>query len=344
MMKSMRNVLTIASTAGLLLGTVAAVDAQDGTNPNIGKDAPALEIAGWATEKSITQEELDKSPHVLEFWATWCPPCLESVPHLNEMSQRLEPFGLKVVGLSNESMEKVKPFAQDMGMTYYVAAGHEMEGLEFRGIPFAAAVGTDGKVAWAGHPMDPAFEKALWKMTQDFTPTALQPALAKAQDGPLGPAYAALGAVEHAKAKAARATIEGNLSLRLELAGAADGIDQYNALHATSELYEGVPGADKANARMKTLLEDPEVMKAVELQKPIQDLEAALRGIQAKAAKMQEEKSEMEVMEYYLNAILPVFEAFVKDNPEHPEAPQIKQAINQIETQLETLKGGAAAE
>ena len=199
-------------------------------NPNIGQDAPDLNLDGWATSKTLQQNALDGRPYALEFWATWCPPCRQSIPHLNELSQRMEPFGLRVLGLSEEGLDKVEPFATEMGMTYYVGAGHEMSGLKFDGIPFAAAVGADGKIEWAGHPMDAAFEKTLWKLTRDYAPQTLLPAIEKAEGGALGPAYETLQGIDTEQAKASMKRMRSNLDLRLEQAGTLAGLERYHAL------------------------------------------------------------------------------------------------------------------
>ncbi|MCF7855777.1 MAG: TlpA family protein disulfide reductase [Candidatus Pacebacteria bacterium] len=331
-----KTLLAAATVSFFLSGSIGHAEGQ---NPNVGKDAPDLNVAGWATQKALTQETLNDRPYVLEFWATWCPPCRQSIPHLNDVSQRLEPFGLRVLGLSDESLDQVKPFAAQMGMVYYVGAGHKMQqGLEFRGIPFAAAVGTDGKVAWAGHPMDPVFEEKLWDLTRDYAPASLQPALDKAAEGSLGPVYAMLKTTDGDDAETARKTIETNLALRLELADALEGLEKYNAFHDIYKLYDGVPGANTAKERMEAMLEDTDVMQAVEQQKPLQELQAKVQDIRSKAMQLEEDESRQAAMRYYAEALLPVFKKFAADHPDHPETTQIKQAVTQIEEQLKTMQ------
>jgi len=99
--------------------------------------------------------------YVVEFWATWCPPCRDSIPHLTELQAR---YGDRVVfvGVSNEDAATVRPFVAGLGnqMAYTVAvdpAGKVVDGymraFGQSGIPTAFVVDAEGRVAWVGHPM-----------------------------------------------------------------------------------------------------------------------------------------------------------------------------------------------
>jgi thiol-disulfide isomerase/thioredoxin len=101
--------------------------------------------------------------YVVEFWATWCPPCRVSIPHLTELQHKYKDKNLVVVGISTEKVSVVKPFVEQKGndMDYIVAV--DTTGTVSRGymdafgrntIPSAFVVGEDGKIAWVGHPMD----------------------------------------------------------------------------------------------------------------------------------------------------------------------------------------------
>lgn len=60
---------------------------------------------------------------VIDFWATWCQPCLRSLPKLVEMSRELEPEGVQFIGISVDSprnFSKIKPFARSVGINYPV--------------------------------------------------------------------------------------------------------------------------------------------------------------------------------------------------------------------------------
>jgi len=111
--------------------------------------------------------------YVVEFWATWCPPCRASIPHLTELRHRYKDKNLVVVGISTERASVVKPFVEKMDSEMDYAVAVDTTGAVSRGymdafgrntIPSAFIVGADGKIAWVGHPldkMDAVLEKAL---------------------------------------------------------------------------------------------------------------------------------------------------------------------------------------
>lgn len=134
---------------------------------SMGDVAPALKITDWV--QGGPAEVKAGQITVVEFWATWCPPCRTSIPHINGLYNKYKDQGVVVIGVSFEEKNVVSAFIKKMGakMQYPVALGTEeaskgyMEAFGVRGIPHAFVVGADGKFMWQGHPMAPGFEKAL---------------------------------------------------------------------------------------------------------------------------------------------------------------------------------------
>ncbi len=100
--------------------------------------------------------------YVVEFWATWCPPCRKSIPHLTELAKKYADR-VVFVGVSDEDVATVKPFVADQGdqMAYNVAVDTArkvfdgyMTAFGQDSIPTAFVVNAEGKVVWLGHPMD----------------------------------------------------------------------------------------------------------------------------------------------------------------------------------------------
>ncbi len=160
--------LTLLCIAVLGEGIAAsAADPSDGSL-GVGDPAPALQAGEWIQGEPVTEFAPDK-PYLIEFWATWCGPCVESIPHLNEIAAAYDDKGLVVIGqnISEPDESRVKPFVEKMGdkMTYRVAlddksqmekgamAATWLKASGVGGIPVAFLVGKDGKIAWIGHPM-----------------------------------------------------------------------------------------------------------------------------------------------------------------------------------------------
>jgi thiol-disulfide isomerase/thioredoxin len=108
--------------------------------------------------------------YVVEFWATWCPPCKISIPHLAGLQKKYKDKGVVFTGVSDEPPDVTTPFVKQMGdsMNYNVASDTKgdvekgyMVAFHQDGIPTAFVVGAAGKIVWFGHPMDEQFEQAI---------------------------------------------------------------------------------------------------------------------------------------------------------------------------------------
>lgn len=104
--------------------------------------------------------ELKGSPALIEFWATWCPPCVESVPHLNAISNKYKPKGLRVVGVTNDPPEAIERFIKKVPIDYAVVLDpnnvlvQSLGAVEVMTIPYAYLLNRSGKVVWQGRPME----------------------------------------------------------------------------------------------------------------------------------------------------------------------------------------------
>lgn len=158
---------TVAIALGLSLLAVPALAAE------LGDAAPALKIKEWVRGSPVDLEKgKGKHVYVVEFWATWCPPCRASIPHLTEMQKKFKKQGVVFIGISDENVGKVKPFVKQQGdkMAYTVAVDDGrstnkayMRAFGIGGIPHAFIVDKAGVIAWHGHPMS-GLESALEKI------------------------------------------------------------------------------------------------------------------------------------------------------------------------------------
>jgi len=91
-------------------------------------------------------------PMLINFWATWCPPCLEEIPYFVELVDKYKDRGLVVLGIStDDTPDQLKPFADKLKMNYPVLVGLDQPDVErafgaMWAIPVTIFVKKDGNV------------------------------------------------------------------------------------------------------------------------------------------------------------------------------------------------------
>lgn len=91
---------------------------------------------------------------VLEFWATWCRPCVSAVHHLNDINMEWSEKGVVIIGVSYEDEEDVEQFMRTEPMNYIVGAGSSnINDFRIRAFPHAVLIDPEGAVVWEGHPL-----------------------------------------------------------------------------------------------------------------------------------------------------------------------------------------------
>ena len=130
---------------------------------SIGDKAPELQIAKWLKGDPVPALGTGNNVYVIEFWATWCIPCRESIPHLTELQKQYKDKGLVVIGISTEEEGIVQNFLSEVGsqMDYRVAVDTDRKTWEAyttpfgaEGLPHAFIVSKKGELLWEGHPMN----------------------------------------------------------------------------------------------------------------------------------------------------------------------------------------------
>ncbi len=127
----------------------------------IGDKAPEIHITDW-----IDNVPQNKSFHnkfiVLEFWATWCGPCLAEVPHLNELQRKFASDSLMVISITNEEAVRVKRLLKlkefkstvvsDQTNTTLANYGNTTPKGDIKKLPYTVLIDNKGIVKWIGTP------------------------------------------------------------------------------------------------------------------------------------------------------------------------------------------------
>lgn len=146
--------ITSKTLTGILLVTIAAsllsepgpVDAA----PRPGQPAPNFKVISMAGQ-TISQENYLGHVLILDFFATWCQPCRQSIPHLVEMNRKYGRQGLQILGLSvdEDGGRTVKTFTDEFRVNYPLALAGNSTTVDFgvRSVPIMYLVDKKGRIA-----------------------------------------------------------------------------------------------------------------------------------------------------------------------------------------------------
>ena len=142
----MKNIRTLLGIASFVLGATSFLQAL--TVGNTPPDFTATDIAG--TEHTLSK--LKGSVVLLDFWATWCPPCRVEVPHLIDIQQRFGRRKFVLISISlDRDLEAARRFVKGKGMDWIHIidrqAGQELaEKYEVSYIPSTFVIDSGGKI------------------------------------------------------------------------------------------------------------------------------------------------------------------------------------------------------
>jgi peroxiredoxin len=108
---------------------------------------------------------------ILDFWATWCPPCKLELPHFIELYKEFRQDGLEIIGVSLDRIgqQEVSAFVKEWKIPYTVVMGNGAVVKSYggiRGIPTTFVIGKDGKIyrKYVGYRKKEVFEKDVLKL------------------------------------------------------------------------------------------------------------------------------------------------------------------------------------
>ena len=121
--------------------------------------APEIKITNWIkntpADKTLTHKFI-----VLEFWATWCKPCLEYVPHLNELQKKYKQDNLLFLSISDEKEARISKILEKINFETIVVTDtskttfENYKSLTYNDVmrPTTVLIDDKGKVKWVGYP------------------------------------------------------------------------------------------------------------------------------------------------------------------------------------------------
>lgn len=118
----------------------------------LGQRAPSFQLMDAAGDIRDVAE-WQGSVVVVNFWATWCPPCLEEIPEFIALQEKYADQGVQFVGISLDSAEAVAVFANKLGVNYPLLVGGseviklaQQFGNHFGGLPYTVIVDCAGVI------------------------------------------------------------------------------------------------------------------------------------------------------------------------------------------------------
>ena len=129
---------------------------------DLGDPAPALNVEKWVTGEPVDPTKIDNETfYLVEVWSVTCPPCVDSIPIMNDIQKRYADKGLRIVSFTQDTLEEVEPFLEQHPMEYssfldkeggsvvsYMAADNRNT------IPHAFLFDKTGALVWIGNPLD----------------------------------------------------------------------------------------------------------------------------------------------------------------------------------------------
>jgi peroxiredoxin len=142
-------------------------------SPGSSQPAPQFSLPNLDGEQ-VSLKDFANKVIVVDFWATWCGPCREEIPHFNKLYEDYRGKGFEIVGISmdTEGPETIKKFAKDLRMEYTLVIGNDDVAQDFGGVvglPTTFIIDRKGNIVKKYRGFQPAFMQEIEKTVKELT-------------------------------------------------------------------------------------------------------------------------------------------------------------------------------
>ncbi len=145
----------------IVIGALAAVTGVYVSTTRLAPVAPETAVVSRLFQQTMPDEKgapqslasLKGQAVLINFWATWCTPCVEEMPELSELQAEMTPQKIQIIGIGIDSPSNIAEFSSKYKINYplYVAGmnGTELSrefGNKAGGLPFTVLIGRDGAI------------------------------------------------------------------------------------------------------------------------------------------------------------------------------------------------------